>query len=144
MINISTSQHFNCVLEQVWLKQDLIWCIISFVFELSHKLLKYLRLRILGNLGMLGESQNSMVTQTSVQSLFKKQFLAIVSKNYKKANITVFRSPPILIDLVTFSHKICPGLWVEANFRARHVSFRHQYLNIFHNFKVFLKHSMQV
>ena len=93
------------------LKQNFKSGIKSFVCKLPCESLNNFRLRIIGNLRIFGESPNWLgQALVDLDSPSRNDFLAIAIKNYRKADIKVFWSSPILFGFLLLVIYVFPVL----------------------------------
>ena len=95
-------------------KRNFISSIANLVYELPHELSKNLRLRILGNQGILEKSQVLVKTKPSAQSLFFGLFSGNSNRKSPKNGYQTF---PLLSNITGFLYFVpnfCPGLQVQV------------------------------
>ena len=80
------------------------------------------------------------------QSPFQKLKLAITLNKYAKVDIKVLLSCLILLNFFTLFKIFCPGLSDQRNFWSQlgPVSSNPQFLEIFYNFKAFLRSLIKI
>ena len=95
-------------------KWDLISCTKSFLYELPHKLLNDLRLKMVENQEILEKLQNCVGEESKVQSPLLKEFLTLALSNYSKEDIKNFWSCPIVIIFSIFPKVFCTRFSVHT------------------------------
>ena len=123
------------------IKQKLESIIKNSVYNLPHKLLNYLRLRIFGNWKRKTKSQNWIEKQTSVKSLLQKLIFGNRNQNLRKSRYQTFL---VLLNFTWFFH-FCQNVlsliaWQTKSFLITcHSIIKPQYSHVFNKLQSFVK-----
>ena len=102
--------------DQPQVKRNVIPSIANLVQELPHELPNDLRVRILGNIEILGKPQIWVETQRSAQTPFQKLNFGVTAKKHTEVDIQLFLSFPDLLDFSILFQMSCLGLSEQTKF----------------------------
>ena len=102
--------------DQPQVKRNVIPSIANLVQELPHELPNDLRVRISGNIEILGKPQVWVETQRSAQTPFQKLNFGVTAKKHTEVDIQLFLSFPDLLDFSILFQMFCLGLSEQTKF----------------------------